>query len=77
MIYAFSQFVEEQTAVIANRDYQRAEELDNMRAQYYWDSMIGEEAEGYRNNPEEYAKKLAELAEREKKLSEDLAKMDQ
>jgi hypothetical protein len=31
--------------------------------------MIAEEAEGYRNNPEEYARKIAELAEKEKKLS--------
>ena len=48
-----------------------------MRVQNYWDGMIGEEAEGYRNNPEEYAKKLAEIAEREKKLSEEMAKVDQ
>ncbi len=47
-----------------------------MRVQDYWDSMIGEEAEGYRNNPEEYAKKLAEIAQKEKKLSEDLAKVE-
>ncbi len=32
-----------------------------MRAADYWDSMTAEEAEGYRNNPEEYAKKLAEI----------------
>ncbi len=62
--------------MIQNRDYYRAEELENLRVQNYWDGMIAEEAEGYRNNPEEYAKKIAEIAEREKKLSEEMAKVD-
>jgi hypothetical protein len=77
IISAFVPYIEEQMAVIQNRDYYRAEELENLRVQNYWDGMIGEEAEGYRNNPEEYAKKLAEIAEREKKLSEEMAKVDQ
>ena len=31
--------------------------------------MMAEEAEGYRNNPEEYAKRLEEMAAKEKALS--------
>lgn len=69
ILFAFVPYIEEQTAVIQNRDYYRAEEIEALRVQEYWDSMIAEEAEGYRNNPEEYARKLAETAEREKKLS--------
>lgn len=74
-MYAYVPYIEEQTAVIQNRDFYRAEELETLRIQEYWDSMTAEEAEGYRNDPEGYAKKLAEIAEKEKKLSEELAKV--
>ncbi len=58
-MHAYQNYQEEQLEVIANRDYYRAEVIENLRTQDYWDGMIAEEAEGYRNNPEEYAKKIA------------------
>ena len=39
--------------------------------------MIGEEAEGYRNDPENYAKMVADKLEKEIQLSNDLAKNQQ
>lgn len=52
VLSAFVPYIEEQTAVIQNRDYYRGETIEALRVQEYWDSMIAEEAEGYRNNPE-------------------------
>lgn len=42
VLFAYGRYVEEQQAVLDTRDYYRAEELEAMRVQEYWDGMIAE-----------------------------------
>jgi hypothetical protein len=61
IMFAFEPYMEEQAEVIASRDYYRAEEINRLSVQEEWDLMTAEEAEGYRNDAEGYAKRIAEI----------------